>query len=214
MEVTAVRNEFKRYVTHGEFVPMFSRLKEYTSNAPFTDEKGKYHVRTVYSGRKRVRATRSRKIRGEKTEQYFIRYYDQNPETLRLCKESTYDKRVMMTYTPITVEECQAILNRDFTWMAESEDELLREFYQKLAVDEYVTKNVIDNDKIALESNVGSVRVGIDINIRTTNRTEDFLEPEIAAVPLDSSRTLVLKVKYDRQLQEPLRSIVGYGLAR
>ena len=95
-----------------------------------------------------------------------------------------------------------------------SEDELVREFYQKLVVDEFVTKNVIDNDKIALESHIGNVRIGVDINIRTTNRAEGFLEPEITAMPLDSARTLVLKVKYDRQLQEPLRSIVGYGLAR
>ena len=58
------------------------------------------------------------------------------------------------------------------------------------------------------------MRIGVDINIRTTNRAEGFLEPEITAMPLDSARTLVLKVKYDRQLQEPLRSIVGYGLAR
>ncbi len=214
MEVTAIRNEFKRYVTHGEFVPMLSRLKEYVSKAPFTDEKGKYHVRTVYFGRKRVRASRSRMLRGERVDQFFIRYYNNDLTTLRLCKESTFEKRVMMAYTPITVEECQAILDRDFTWLSRSEDELVREFYQKLVVDEFVTKNVIDNDKIALESNIGGVRIGVDINIRTTNRAEGFLEPEIAAMPLDSARTLVLKVKYDRQIQEPLRSIVGYGLAR
>lgn len=214
MEVTAVRNEFKRYVTHGEFVPMLSRLKEYVLNAPFTDEKGKYHVRTVYFGRKRVRASRTRKLHGEHVDQFFIRYYNSDLTTLRLCRESTFEKRVMMAYTPITAEECQAILDRDFTWLSQSEDELVREFYQKLTVDEYVTKNVIDNDKIALESYIDAIRISVDINIRTTNRAERFLEPEITAMPLDGARTLVLKVKYDRQLQEPLRSIVGYGLAR
>ncbi len=70
MEVTAVRNEFKRYVTHGEFVPILSKLKEYASNAPYTDEKGKYHVRTVYFGRKRVRASRTRRLHGERVDQF------------------------------------------------------------------------------------------------------------------------------------------------
>ena len=214
MEVTAVRNEFKRYVTHNEFVSMLSRLREYVSNAPFTDEKGKYHVRTVYFGRKRVRASRTRKLHGERVDQFFIRYYDNNLKTLRLCKESTFEKRVMTAYTPITEEECRAILERDFTWLSQSKDALVHEFYQRLTVDEYVTKNVVDNDKIAMESYIDEVRIGVDINIRTTNRAEQFLKPEITAMPLDGARTLVLKVKYDRQLQEPLRSIVGYGFAR
>lgn len=214
MEVTAVRNEFKRYVTHGEFVPMLSKLRDYVSNAPFTDEKGKYHVRTVYFGRRRVRTSRSRQLRGERSDQFFIRYYDQDLSTLRLCKSSSFEKRVMMAYTPITEDECRAILARDYSWLSQSEDELVREFYQKLVVDEFVTKNVIDNDKIAMESNTGNVRISVDFKIRTTNQAEGFLEPEIMAVPLDSARTLVLKVKYDHQLQEPLRSIVGYGSAK
>ena len=214
MEVTAIRNEFKRYITHGEFVPILSKLKEYASNAPFTNEKGRYHVRTVYFGRKRVRASRSRRAREERVDLFYIRYYNQDLSTLRLCRESTLEKRVMTAYTPITEEMCRAILQRDYLELAKSEDELLHQFYQKLVVEEYVTKNVIDSDKIALESNIGNVRIGIDINIRTTNRADEFLNPEITALPLDSARTLVLKVKYDHQLQEPLRSIVGYGLAR
>lgn len=214
MKVTAVKSEFKRYMTHGEFVPMLSRLKEYTSTPPFTDERGKYHVRTVYFGRRRVRASRTRKLHGERTDQFFIRYYHNDLRTLRLCKASTFEKRVMTAYTPITEAQCRAILDRDYTWLSKSDDELVQEFYQKLVVDEYVTKNVVDNDKVALESHIGGVQICVDINIRTTNRAEQFLEPEISAMPLDGARTLVLKVKYDRQLQEPLRSIVGYGLAR
>lgn len=50
----------------------------------------------------------------------------------------------------------------------------MREFYQKLVVDEFVTKNVIDNDKIALESHIGNVRIGVDINIRTTTAQRAF----------------------------------------
>ncbi len=117
----------------------------------------------------------------------------------------------MTAFTPITEEECRAILDRDFTWLSQSGDELVCEFYRKLTVDEFVTKNVVDNDKIAMESHVGAVRIGVDINIRTTNRAERFLDPEITAMPLDGARTLVLKVKYERQLQEPLRSILGFA---
>ncbi|MBE6934870.1 MAG: hypothetical protein E7458_00045 [Ruminococcaceae bacterium] len=214
MEVTSVRNEFRRYVTHGELIPILARLQEYVSYAPHTDERGRYHVRSLYFGRQRVRASRIRRLHGARVDQYFIRYYENDLSTLRLCRESRIDRRVELSYTPLTEEQCRRILDRDIAWMRGSEDPLLQEFLQKLMVEEFVTKNVVDGDKIVLESHVGSVRICVDINLRTSNRAAIFLDPEAHGVPLDGARTLVLRVKYDDQLQEPIRSIVGYGSNR
>ena len=214
MEVTAVRNEFRRYVTHGELIPILAQLGDYVSYAPYTDERGRYHVRSIYFGRQRVRASRTRRLHGDRSDQYLIRYYGNDLSTLRVCRESRIDRRVELAYTPITEEQCRQILERDIAWMRGSEDPLLQEFYQKLIVDEFVPKNVVDGDKIVLESNVGGVRICVDINLRTSNRSGIFLDPEVHGMPLDGSRTLVLRVKYDDQLQEPIRSIVGYGSNR
>lgn len=213
MEVTAISNEFRRYISHGEFMPMLSKLRDYTKNAPFTDDRGRYHMRTLYFGKKRMRVSRLQRESEEQIDQFYIRYYNNDISTLNVVKTSSLKNKIMKAFTPITADQYQKIIDHDIIWMDESGDELLRQFYERLTVQDFVTKNVIDNDRIALVCHYNNnVRICVDLNIRTTNRSDNFLSKDMISMPLDGSRTLVLKVKYENQLPEPIFSIVGCNI--
>lgn len=200
------RHEWKHEISKLDCFELRSRL----SAVAYPDKNGKngcYSVRSLYFDDLRDTALLE-KINGvSRREKFRIRCYNMDFSYICLEKKSKIDKLCHKESYQITAEEVQAILDGEIQWMAQSESQILREFYCKIRTKGLRAKTVVDYKREAYVFPAGNVRVTMDSDIRTGIWSTDFLNPDCVTIPTAGS-TVILEVKWDEFLPDIIKDAV------
>lgn len=200
------RHEWKHEINYSDMLVLRHRLKAVARCDPNAPD-GKYFIRSLYFDTPYDKALKE-KINGiSRREKFRIRYYNGDTSFIRLEKKSKLDGLCGKQSASLTAHEVQSIISGDIGFMRTSENELVRELYDKMNSQQLRPKTIVDYDREAFVYPAGNVRVTMDCNIRTGLYSTDFLDMDCVTVPVTGA--VILEVKWDEFLPSAIRDAVS-----
>ena len=168
---------------------------------------GKYHIRSLYFDNIDDKALREKLDGVNVREKYRIRLYNHDHSFIRLERKFKHGGLGYKSSAPLTKEEAEAIANGDVDWMAQSDNEVILDFYTKIRNQGLRPSVIVDYTREPFVYSAGNVRVTLDYDIRTSLRCTDFLNPDCITIPIKDSSS-ILEVKWDNYLPDVIRNAI------
>jgi len=197
------RHEIKYVIDRLQMTQLDRRLSAVMLPDRHARDDGTYDIRSLYFDNAQDKALKEKELGLPRREKFRLRYYNFNPDFIRLEKKSKINRLTDKQSCLITREACERILAGDSAFLGTSEQELMREFYAKIRLYGLQPKSVVDYTRKTFVSPLADTRITLDYNIRSGIRAVDFLNPDLATVPCDSVETepiCILEVKYNEYL--------------
>ena len=202
-----LRHECKHEVNEGDLVVLRQRLSAVLPRDTHA-QGGSYRIRSLYFDTPRDKALREKLESVNNREKFRIRCYNDDYTNINLEKKVKTNGLGYKRKARLSADQVQAILNGDISWLVDTGNELLGEFYVKMLLDRLEPKSIVDYTREPFTYEAGNVRVTLDTDIRTGLRSTDFLNPDIPTIPVKPG-IAVLEVKWDEYLPEFIRKAVG-----
>ena len=199
------RHEWKHEINLSDMITLRQRLSVLMQHDVHAKD-GKYHIRSLYFDDIYDTALREKIDGVNLREKFRIRYYNLDTSQINLEKKSKINGLCSKISAPLTAEQAEKIANGDILWMRESQHPLICELYSKMRCG-LAPKCVVDYMREPFVFSAGNVRVTLDYDICTGLRCTDFLNPQLATVPISHS-PIILEVKWDEFLPDIIRSAV------
>ena len=206
------RHELKQEITYADMLALRQRLKAVMQRDSHVTD-GRYEIRSLYFDNLNDKALRE-KIDGINVREKFrIRYYNGDTSFINLEKKSKINGLCLKESASLAFEQTEAILNGDYTWMAECNESLIRELYLKMKHNGLYPKTIVDYTREPFVFRPGNVRITLDYNIRTGLSTIDFLNNSCVTVPI-ANNPIILEIKWDEYLPDIIKDIIQLNRGR
>lgn len=213
-EKAKYRHELKYEIASLEYIPLRQRLRAVMKPDPHAFSNGRYTIRSLYFDNFSDKALREKLDGVAQREKFRIRFYNGDTSFIELEKKIKNNNLCMKTTCQISKSECEKLLAGDYSWMMESERDLIRELYAKLKIQQLRPRTIVSYTREPYIFAAGNVRVTFDSDIRTGLYCKDFFDPNsmlIKAAPWDQ---LILEVKFDDFLPAVIQDIIQIGVPR
>jgi len=205
----AYRHELKYYLNRGDYLLLSDKLrKTMAPDAHAARTGGEYFIRSLYFDDPEDLAFREKLDGIDRRDKYRIRFYNMDSRFLKLerkHKESGYIYKESMN---ISREECEAILNRDYRFLAHRREPFAKHMLGQLAGCRLAPRVIVDYVREPYVFPVEDVRITFDKNIRTAYRNVDLFDPHLITYPAVEDYDMVMEVKYNRYLSTHIRSLL------
>lgn len=206
------RHELKQEITYADMWLLRQRLNPVMQIDSHAKD-GKYEIRSLYFDNLNDKALKE-KIDGVNIREKFrIRYYNKDTSLINLEKKSKINGLCLKESVNLTLDQTEAILNRDYNWMAKSRESLIRELYIKLKHEGLRPKTIVDYTREPFIFRPGNVRITLDYNIRTGMSCVDFLNNSCVTVPI-ANNPIILEIKWDEYLPNIIKDITQLNSGR
>ncbi len=206
------RHELKQEISYADMLVLRQRLTAIMQKDSHTRD-GKYEIRSLYFDNINDKALREKMDGVNIREKYRIRYYNGDTSLIRLEKKSKINGLCRKESISLTQEQTELIINGNYTWMMESKEPLLREFYIKIRHVGLRPKTIVDYTREPFVFYPGNVRVTLDYNIRTGMSSTDFLDNSCITVPLENN-PILLEIKWDEYLPDIIKDMIQLDRGR
>lgn len=200
------RHEVKQEITRHDMLLLRPRLQAVMRPDPHAVN-GRYEIRSLYFDTPDDRALREKLEGVPIREKYRIRLYNHDPSLIHLERKYKQNGLGLKTSARLTPAEAQAIADGDMDWLAESGDEVLRGFYERVRTEGLRAQVIVDYTREPFIFPAGNVRVTLDYDIRTGLGATDLLNPHCVTIPIKDA-PCILEVKWDNFLPDVIRDIV------
>ena len=200
------RHEIKHEISYSDMLDIRRRLSAIARRDAHARD-GRYHIRSLYFDTPEDTALKEKLLGVAKREKYRIRCYDGDVTFIRLEKKTKIGGLGTKDMAPLTPDQVLKIINGDYEWLIDEEDELLRQFYAAIRNERLQAKTVVDYTREPFIYDPGNVRVTLDYDIRSGLKLQDMLDFTAPTVPVKESPR-ILEVKWDNFLPEVIRQAV------
>lgn len=198
------RHEIKYLIDKHDREILKTRMKTILKEDDYTID-GKYKVLSLYFD-DYYNSSFNQVIEGiSERWKWRIRYY--NNDSQYICLEKKYKVNGMTHKNKVRITEKQVldILNNKNIKIDNNNNKLLNEFYLNILTKLLKPIVIIVYDRIPYVYNAGNVRITIDYNISASNEFKNFLNKDLALIPLIETNYSVLEVKYDEFIPDYIR---------
>ncbi|MGI5899188.1 MAG: polyphosphate polymerase domain-containing protein [Christensenellales bacterium] len=220
MNHSKYRHEYKHEINLADYYALRQRLSAAMAPDPNAAEDGTYHVRSLYFDNADDKALREKIYGLPDREKFRLRIYSGNDALIRLEKKSKSCGLCSKQSAELTRQQAQSIISgglgaiAENSWMLESGDGLLAEFYAKISFQGLRPRTLVDYQREAYIYPHGNVRVTFDFDIRTGIYSTGFFDGDAPTLSVCRPGTLLLEVKYDRFLPDIIRDIIQTNTRR
>lgn len=207
------RHELKYQISYPEYLVLRQKLRLVMRPDAHTDERGCYHITSLYFDNRDDKALREKVDGINRREKFRLRYYGTDTQGIKLEKKQKMNGLCLKTSEIITPEACAALLFGAQSWMDSGDHPLQQELDFKMKTEGLRPRTIVIYDREPYIYETGNVRVTFDMNIRTGQNRTDFLNPGLT-LPVNTDGRIILEVKYDAFLPGHIRDILQTGTAR
>ena len=168
---------------------------------------GIYQIRSLYFDTPDDKALREKLDGAGVREKYRIRLYNEDCSFIRLERKFKSGGVGCKNTAVLTKEQVIAIINGDIAWMADSDSEVINDFYKKILHQRLSPKAIVDYKREPFVFKPGNVRVTLDYDIRTGINCADFLNFESPTIRVPANAN-ILEVKWDEYLPDIIKDAV------
>lgn len=202
-----LRHERKYRISRQDDRILSERLGKLFPRDSYAGPDGTYRITSLYFDTPYDRAYRQ-KVNGVSCREKFrLRYYGKDTGFIRLEKKYKINGLCGKRSARLSTEQTERILGGDISFLLESGDPLLTEFYSKIMGQGLRARTVVCYEREAFCYAPGNVRVTLDRKVRTGLGNTDFLNTERLQPQVMDGLT-ILEVKYDAFLPDLVRMAV------
>ena len=196
---TKYRHEFKYQCSIGQMEILRNRICNIMALDPHV-KGGQYTIRSLYFDNYANRCYYENENGTAPREKFRIRIYNANANRIQLeCKRKQAGK-TLKTACLLTLEQYSGFLNGIPPEIHPSDPDILKKFIYSYVTQYYRPAVIVEYDRTPFVYPHGNVRVTFDMNIRSSNQFEHFLDSQIAARPILPAGQHLIEVKYDELL--------------
>ena len=204
---TKLRHEWKHIISPSDKAQLIARLSSFCAPDPHYGAES-YHIRSLYFDNVYDKALRERLNGQECREKFRIRYYNFDDRYIVLEKKSKFNQLCGKQSTRVTRGEVEQLLRGEIGWLMQKESPLCHELYAKMRSQMLKPKVIVDYTRRAFVYQPGNTRITLDDDVRTGLSSLDFFYPNLATIPADITRPIILEVKYDAYLPDNVRRAI------
>lgn len=194
------RQVLKYDIERSEVEELSQKLKPYVDVDRHAID-GKYTVRSLYFDDENDTGFNDRKNNAANRQLYRIRYYNNDPSFIRLEKKIKENNIGEKKNFNLTIDQVNQIINNDFEWMTEIEDDLIKDFYYQIKEKGLHPKVIVEYTRYPYTYNEDEVRFTLDYDISSSEDLKNFLNKEINRKPLDDTKAII-EVKWVGELPQ------------
>ena len=201
------RHEWKYLVSYPEAELLQRRLSPFLSldrNAAG----GEYMIRSLYFDDMHNSAYREKIMGVDFRQKWRIRVYNCSDKRISLERKTKRGSYIYKESAALTREEFQRILDGDYRFLLDREENLCKEFYYECMVKLLRPKLIADYERTPLVMDAGTVRITFDKNVRAAIGSFDIFNAELPTLPAIEPGKLVLEVKYTAFLPQVVKTLL------
>lgn len=199
------RHEHKIAMNTADCYLLRQKLKHVMKLDLHAGPNGTYFIRSVYFDNFDNKVLTEKKEGFFRRDKYRVRLYDFVSGKLYLEKKSKRDNLTFKQKCSITAEEYERIRLGQLAWMQDDERALVRELFLQMNLLQLKPITVVDYVREVYVYEPGNVRVTFDSSVKTSFRSEDLLNPDLAMIPALDPNQVIVEVKYDQYLPDVIR---------
>jgi hypothetical protein len=202
-----LRHELKYHLNFMQYRILRQKLGAVLKLDSHAGPDGRYHIRSLYFDDFRNSAFFEKMAGVPTRKKYRMRIYNLCDELIKLERKSKFNEYVCKEIAVLSREEADRIIGGDVTFLAKSDNKLLRCFYLECRRNLLRPVALVDYLREAYVHPVGDVRVTFDIGLQTGLGPISFFETQTSTVGVREEPGVILEVKFDNVLPEIVRGL-------
>lgn len=198
------RHEFKYLCSYGELRMLMVRLQGLVYPDPHAGEDGGYNIRSLYFDDQYDTCLKENEAGTDPREKFRIRIYNHSADRITLELKQKVCGKTRKLSCALSEEQCRMLMEGRVPECAKETPDLLRKLCLLMQTRLMRPKVIVEYDRIPYICPLGNVRITMDENISSSNRTDLFLEEELPLRPILEAGQHILEVKYDEYLPDPI----------
>ncbi len=202
-----LRHELKYHIDYFQYQILRKKLAAVLKPDPHAGPDGRYHVRSLYFDDFKNSAL-FEKISGvARRKKYRMRIYNCNDQTIKFERKTKRDQYVFKENVRITRNEAERIIAGDVSFLADSENCLLKTFYLESQYNLLRPVVLVDYHREAYVYPIGNVRITFDIDLHTSLGSVSLFDPNTFTMSVNEQRGVILEIKFDNALPLHIRGL-------
>lgn len=198
----SLRHELKYDIDTLQHQVLQKKLRAILKPDPNMGSNRCYNIRNLYFDDFKDTALQEKQAGVPNRKKYRIRIYNHSDTVIKFERKSKISQYIFKESTRITRREADQIIAGDFSFLAKSEDPLLREFYLETRCKLMRPVVIVEYDREAYVHPVGNVRITFDTDLRTGLGPTSFFDNDICTMGIVERPGVILEVKYNEVLPQ------------
>ncbi len=204
------RNELKYMINKQQAKVISSRLQHICALDKNADEQGYYRISSLYFDDYIDSGVYDKLAGITKRKKFRIRIYNGQDVVIKLERKAKNANACIKDSVTITREEYDRIIAGDLTFMQDTKNPVLRDFYILSKTRQLRPKVIVDYRRKAFIYRYGNVRITMDVNMNGSIGQHDLFSSVSYLPAMDEAQT-ILEVKYTGYLPAVIKDMIQHG---
>lgn len=204
-----LRHELKYHINQGDAALLSSILRGSMHRDANADEKGLYHIRSLYFDDASDSAYVDKLNGVRDRDKYRIRIYNLTDAQIRLERKTKRGDYIEKTAVMITRKLAEKIIAGDPSGLETIDHPLLHDVYIQMRTRLLRPAVIVDYEREAYVHPAENTRITLDRQLHSGLFSHDLFNPRLPTIPALRDDTVVLEVKYDRRIPSYLPPLLA-----
>lgn len=201
------RNEWKYLLSQNQADLLKQRLYPLLNLDKHAGEDG-YEIRSLYFDDYYNSAYNQKLMGVYSRKKWRIRIYNFSDSKIVLERKKKNGNYIYKESVDLTREEFERILDNDYEFLLNKENNLYGEFYYECMCNILRPKVIVDYNRIPLVLDEGTVRITFDSDIRAAVGGFNIFDSDLPRIPACEADYVVLEVKYTEFIPQMIKKLI------
>ncbi|MCW4002950.1 MAG: polyphosphate polymerase domain-containing protein [Candidatus Bathyarchaeota archaeon] len=191
------RHELKHSINLLQYQVLQKKLATLLTPDPNMGTKKSYNIRNLYFDDFMETALCDKSAGVFKRKKYRMRIYNHSDAVIKFERKSKVHQYILKESTRLTRKEADQIISGQFEFIANTKDQLLKDFYVETRNNLMRPVTIVEYDREAYIHPVGNVRITFDTNLRVDIGTASFFDGNLSTMSVIDQPAVLMEIKYN-----------------
>jgi hypothetical protein len=202
-----LRHELKFEVNPLEYLVLQKKLSKCLKPDPYMPKGKPYNVRSLYFDDFHDTALVDKEAGEFRRRKYRLRIYNHSDSYIKFERKNKIGIYMLKESTRVNREEAEGLIFKDYTFLAQSKNPLLRDFYMETRCNSMRPVVIVEYEREAYINSIGNVRVTFDTQLRMALGCIDLFNKNLCTLSTFQQQNIILEVKYNQLLPSYIRGL-------
>ena len=191
------RHELKHQINLLQYQVLQKKLAILLKPDPNMGSKPRYNIRNLYFDDVGETALCDKSAGVFRRKKYRIRIYNHSDAVIKFERKSKVHQYILKESTRLTRQEADQIISGQFEFLANTKDQLLKDFYLETRNNLMRPVTIVEYDREAYIHPVGNVRITFDTNLRVDIGSASFFDGNLSTMNIIDQPAILMEIKYN-----------------